>query len=191
MAIMGIVLIQNLTMLRIWQNVLDRIDRVTGITSYPVVFTLAFVVAVGAPVTALWAASAAAARRNTDGIAGNFARFGYALIPLDVAGHIAHNLFHLLAEGKSVIYTAVAAVGGTRPDGSTALLGTGTIQVLQYTVLALGITGSAYAVHRIATARWGADRMALRATRVPFLLVVVLFAAANLVLFALPMAMRM
>ncbi|GIF17070.1 4Fe-4S binding protein [Actinoplanes teichomyceticus] len=190
MAIMGIVLIQNLTMLRVWQDVLGWIDRTTGITSYPVVFTLAFVVAVGAPVTALWAASAVAARRNAESVAANFARFGYALIPLDVAGHIAHNLFHLLAEGGSVVHTAVAAFGGPRSGGSAALLGAGAIQVLQYAVLALGIAGSAYAVHRIARARWGAGPAA-RGTATAFLTVVVVFAAANLALFALPMAMRM
>ncbi|MEV0901614.1 4Fe-4S binding protein [Actinoplanes sp. NPDC049802] len=190
MAIMGIVLIQNLTMLQIWQDVLAWIENTLGITNYPVIFTLAFIVAVGAPVTALWAASAVAARRNTDSITTNFARFGYALIPLDVAGHIAHNLFHLLAEGKSVVYTAVAAFGGDRPEGSAALVGTGTIQVLQYVILALGIAGSAYAVHRIAKARW-TDQPTMRATQVPFLTVVTVFAVANVVLFALPMAMRM
>jgi polyferredoxin len=191
MAIMGIVLIQNLTMLNIWQNALNWIDETTGITSYPVIFTLAFIVAVGAPVTALWAASAVAARRNTDSVTINFARFGYALIPLDVAGHIAHNLFHLLAEGKSVLYTAVAVFGGTRSEASTALLSAGAIQVLQYTILALGIAGSTYAVHRIAKARWAAKPSAMRTTQIPFQIVVALFAAANLVLFALPMAMRM
>ncbi len=42
----------------------------------------------------------------------NFARFGYAVIALDLAGHIAHNLFHLLSEGRSVLYTAINAFGG-------------------------------------------------------------------------------
>ncbi|MEV0902318.1 4Fe-4S binding protein [Actinoplanes sp. NPDC049802] len=191
MAIMGIVLIQNLTMLQVWQNVLAWIDEVTGITSYPVIFTLAFVVAVGAPVTALWAASAVAARRGTAGTATMFARYGYALIPLDIAGHIAHNLFHLLAEGKSVAYTAVIAFGGARPDGSAAIVSADVIPYLQYAVLALGIAGSAYAVHRITTSRPGTGSRGTLARQLPFQAVVAVFAAANLLLFALPMAMRM
>ncbi|MGA5298340.1 4Fe-4S binding protein [Nucisporomicrobium flavum] len=191
MAIMGIVLIQNLTMLRVWQDVLAWIERTTGIGSYPVIFTIAFVVAVGAPVTLLWLGSTVAARRNDESVARNFARFGYALIPLDVAGHIAHNLFHLLAEGKSVYYTAVAALGGAHGDGSPALVGTGTIQVLQYAILALGIAGSAYAVYRIARGRWGGDGATMTATLTPYLGIVIVLAAANLALFALPMAMRM
>ena len=41
----------------------------------------------------------------------NFARFGYAVIPLDLAGHMAHNLFHLLAESGSVVYNVAALAG--------------------------------------------------------------------------------
>ncbi|HMO10015.1 MAG TPA: 4Fe-4S binding protein, partial [Actinotalea sp.] len=46
MAIMGIVLIQNITMLEVWQDVLAWISSTTGITSYPVIFTVAFAVGV-------------------------------------------------------------------------------------------------------------------------------------------------
>jgi polyferredoxin len=191
MAIMGIVLIQNLTMLQIWQDVLAWIDQATGITSYPVIFTLAFIVAVGAPVSVLWAASAFAARGSARSTAATFARYGYALIPLDIAGHIAHNLFHLLAEGKSVVYTAVTAFGGTRPDSSPAIIGTTAIRYLQYAVLAAGIAGSVYAVHRITKNQPDTGFRGVVARQIPFQVVVTLFVVANLLLFALPMAMRM
>ena len=46
-------------------------------------------------------------QRDTQQLVQNFARFGYALIALDVAGHMAHNLFHLLAEGKGILFTAL------------------------------------------------------------------------------------
>ncbi|GID49920.1 ferredoxin [Actinoplanes capillaceus] len=190
MAIMGIVLIQNITMLQWWQTVLDWIERTTGITSYPVIFTIAFVLALAAPLAAIWAASAVAARRNVENTVKNFARFGYALIPLDVAGHIAHNLFHLLAEGGSVYYTALAMFGYDTGGTSTALVGTTTIQILQYLVLAAGIAGSAYTAYRIARTRY--VRIPVRrATLTPYLVVIGLFAAANIALFLLPMAHRM
>jgi polyferredoxin len=191
MAVMGIVLIQNVTMLQIWQDVLDWIDRATGISSYPVAFTIAFIVAVGAPVTSLWMASAVAARRTGASAATLFARYGYALIPLDVAGHIAHNLFHLLAEGKSVFYTAATTAGLSAPGGSPALVSTTTIQILQYAILAAGIAGSVYAVHRITRVQQSPRTSGPAATQVPFQVLVALFAVANLLLFALPMAMRM
>lgn len=190
MAIMGIVLIQNVTMLELWQSILGWIERTTGITSYPVIFTIAFVAAVAAPLGAVWVASTVAARRNDETAAKNFARFGYALIPLDVAGHIAHNLYHLLAEGKSVFYTSLELFGYDSGEASAALVSTPTIQILQYLVLTMGITGSVYAAYRIARARY-ARRHVRRATLIPYLAVIALFAAANIVLFLLPMAHRM
>lgn len=106
-AIMGIVLVQNVTMLGFWADTLAWLESVTGISSYVVNYTI---FAVSLPVGLLYAASRAAALRG--GTARDyFAAFGYALIPLDVAGHIAHNLFHLLAEGKSIAVTALALVG--------------------------------------------------------------------------------
>jgi hypothetical protein len=190
MAIMGIVLIQNLTMLELWADLLGWIERTTGITSYPMIFTIAFVVAVATPLAAAWAASTIAARRNDETTAKNFARFGYALIPLDVAGHIAHNLYHLLAEGKSVFYTSLKLFGYDSGGASAALVSTPTIQILQYVVLAIGIVGSAYTAYRIAAARY-TRRHIRRATLIPYLAVIGLFAAANIVLFLLPMAHRM
>lgn len=191
MAIMGIVLIQNLTMLEVWNQVLDFISTTTGITSYAVIFTVAFIVAVSVPVGLLAAASRIAARSNLETTWKNFARFGYALIPLDVAGHIAHNLFHLLAEGKAVAFTVVGLFGAeAAPGASTAVVDSGTIQVLQYVILALGIVASLYAAKRIAYRRYTTPRRR-RATLAPMVVVLGVLAVLNLWLFALPMAHRM
>ncbi|ADU48612.1 4Fe-4S binding protein [Intrasporangium calvum] len=190
MAIMGIVIIQNLTMLNVWSTFLDWIGTSTGITSPSAIFTVAFTIAVGAPVGLLVLASQVASRGNLESTKLNFARFGYALIPLDVAGHIAHNLFHLLAEGKSVLFTVVALFGGDAGDGSAALLDTGTIQILQYVVLALGLAGSVYAARRIARGRYRTAARR-RVTLVPMISLIVLLAGLNVWMFALPMAHRM
>jgi ferredoxin len=190
MAIMGIVIIQNLTMLDVWGTFLDWIGATTGITSQPVIFTIAFVIAVAAPVGLLVLASRVAARGNLESTRMNFARFGYVLIPLDVAGHIAHNLFHLLAEGKSVGYTVAALFGGAPSEESAALLDMGTIQVLQYVVLALGLWGSLYAARRIAHNRYRTQARR-RITLVPVTAMIVLLGALNVWMFALPMAHRM
>lgn len=189
MAIMGIVLIQNVTMLGVWQDLLDWIAARTGVTSYPVIFTFAFAVAVALPVGVLWATARIVAPASRESVKQNFARFGYALIPLDVAAHLAHNLFHLLAEGKSVLYTVGGIFGGSA-QGSAAIVGTGTIQVLQYALLALGAGLSVYTARRISLARHG-DGPRARAVAAPMVGTVLLFAAVNAVLFALPMAHRM
>ena len=189
MAIMGIVLIQNVTMLTVWQDLLDWVAATTGITSYPVIFTLAFVVAVTLPVGVLLLASRLAAPASRESVRQNFARFGYALIPLDVAAHVAHNLFHLLAEGKAVIFT-VGGLFGTTAEGSSAIAGTGTIQVLQYSLLAAGVALSVFTARRIAVNRHG-DTPRARRVAAPMVATVVLFGVVNAVLFALPMAHRM
>lgn len=187
-AIMGIVLVQNVTMLGFWADTLAWLESVTGISSYAVNYTI---FAVSLPVGLLYAASRAAALRG--GTARDyFAAFGYALIPLDVAGHIAHNLFHLLAEGKSIAVTALALVGREGGDTSTALVGNDTIQVLQYLLIALGVAGSLYTAQRIAASRsTGWSRPARRLLLAPYVTLVLALAAVNGWLFALPMAHRM
>jgi ferredoxin len=189
MAIMGIVIIQNVTMLGIWTDVLAWVDRTTGITSYPVIFSAVFAVGVSIPVALLALAAKVASRWNLESAVQNFARFGYALIPLDVAAHVAHNLFHLLAEGKSVYYT-VGALFGQHLDGPTALVGNGTIQILQFALLALGLAGSMYTARRIAHRRY--LTVARRSsTLLPFTILIAILGALNVAMFLFPMAHRM
>lgn len=190
MAIMGIVLIQNVTMLEVWNDVLAWIEATTGITNYAVIFTAAFAVAVTVPVALLAIASRVASTRNLEDTRTNFARFGYALIPLDVAGHLAHNLFHLLAEGKSVVFTVAALFGRQASGADPALVSTGTIQVLQFALLALGLAASVYAARRIAHRRYRTVERR-RATLAPYLVIIVLLGAINVWMFLLPMAHRM
>ncbi|GCE76708.1 4Fe-4S binding protein [Cellulomonas biazotea] len=190
MAIMGIVLIQNVTMLEVWNDFLAWIESATGITSYAVIFTAAFAVAVTVPVALLALASRVAAGANLEDTKMNFARFGYALIPLDVAGHLAHNLFHLLAEGKSVFSTVAALFGRQSAGADAALVSTGTIQVLQFVLLALGLAGSIYTARRIAHRRYRTVARR-RATLAPYLAIIVLLGAINVWMFLLPMAHRM
>ncbi|HBX80676.1 MAG TPA: ferredoxin [Propionibacteriaceae bacterium] len=190
MAIMGIVVIQNLTMLSMWQDLLTWIERTTGITSYPVIFTLAFVVAVSVPVGMLALASRVAALGNSETTLRNFARFGYALIPVDIAAHLAHNMFHLLAEGSVVFSTVGSLAGITPPTDAPALASSGVILALQLILLALGVLGSGYTVYRIARSRY-ADAARRRVTMAPYLALLGILTVMNTYLFLLPMAHRL
>jgi hypothetical protein len=120
-------------------------------------------------------------------LAENFARFGYAVIPLDLAGHMAHNLFHLLAEGRAVAYNT-AALFDVQVTGSLAILPASAIQALQFGLLGLGIGGSLFAAYKISQRSGGA----LGAARGlwPYVVVIALFGLVNLYLFTLPMAHR-
>jgi polyferredoxin len=189
MAIMGIVVIQNLTMLSVWNDTLAWVADTTGVTNPAVVFSVAFAVAVAAPVGLLVAASRVAAAGNLEGTWMNFARFGYALIPLDVAAHLAHNLFHLLAEGGSVV-TTVAALFGVTVERDAALVGNGTIQVLQFLLLAAGVAASLYTARRITHRRYTTPARR-RTTLTPYVALILALTAVNVYLFMLPMAHRM
>lgn len=188
--IMGIVFVQNITMLEVWQKMLSALESFVGTDSYFVTFTITFVIAMALPVLALFGASWAAKQGNKESTTANFARFGYALIPLDLAAHMAHNLFHLLAEGKSIIYTGLALFGYSSQGASPALLSNGTIQLLQFALIGLGVAGSLYAVYRIAKNHFTGPGVVGR-TVLPYALLILILGAINIYLFMLPMAMRM
>ena len=187
--IMGIVFVQNVTMLEIWGSMLSWLEGVTGTASYYVNFTITFAVAIALPVSLLAWASLVAANRNQASFVDNFTRFGYAIIAFDLAAHIAHNVFHLLAVGKSILYTGLALFGVDSHGASPALAGMATIQTLQFSLLGLGFLGSLYTVHRIAQANYA--REVAWATFTPYAVLMGTLGLLNVVLFTLPMSMRM
>lgn len=189
MAIMGIVLIQNVTMLEIWTQILTAVEKITGVSNYAFIFTIVFAVGVSIPVGLLAVVGKMAGKANLESTRQNFARFGYALIPLDVAGHVAHNLFHLLAEGKSVFYS-VGSLFGHDATGEAALVGNGTIRILQFMVLALGLWGSLYTVRQITYRRYSDPRIRTATLR-PYSILIGVLGALNVALFLFPMAHRM
>jgi polyferredoxin len=187
--IMGIVFVQNVTMLDVWTSILSWLESVTGTTSYYVNFSITFFVAITLPVTLLGWASFVASRNNKASFQDNFTRFGYAIIALDLAAHIAHNLFHMLAEGKSILYTGLAIFGVDSNGESAALVSTPIIQVLQFGLIGLGVLGSLYVVYRIAESNYQGD--VVWATFKPYAILMGCLGILNLVLFTLPMSMRM
>ncbi len=189
MAIMGIVVYQNVSMLEGWPTVLHHVGAFLHTDYYPVVFSFTFALAIAMQVGLLALASAFATRFNTESMWQNFARFGYALIPLDIAAHMAHNLFHLLSEGKAVVFTAMPIVGQSMPTQSPALVGSSMIHVLQYTMLALGVLASLYAVYRTAKRQYPIATTH-RKVLVPFSVLVIGLALLNTWMFALPMMHR-
>jgi hypothetical protein len=184
--IMGIVLVQNITMLGFWVPLMAMLTYLL-FDSQVLAFTVVFLVAIAVPFSLVAAASLLSSERRGESFARNFARFGYAVIPLDLAAHMAHNLFHLLAEGKAILFN-VAAAFGTDVTGSTALLPMSAIQALQFTLLALGIGASFFTAYKIA--KPADDKHASTYGWLPHVAVLALFGIINLVLFKLPMSHR-
>lgn len=188
--IMGIVFVQNITMLEVWESILSWLEKAVGTESYFVTFTITFLIAMLVPITLLLLAGFIAKGSNRDSVIKNFTIFGYALIPLDAAGHVAHNLFHLLAEGKSIMYTAMGLFGMEAQNASPAILDSATIQVLQYILIGLGTVGSLYTAYRLAKSNYDAAGKTWGAF-VPHAGLIILLSILNIGLFILPMAMRM
>ncbi|MDT8718622.1 4Fe-4S binding protein [Clostridium sp. 19966] len=186
--IMGIVFVQNVTMLKIWDGILSWLENTIGTTSYYVTFTITFIIAMAIPVLLLAGTGFIAKKFNGASIKENFTKFGYAIIPLDLAAHIAHNLFHLLAEGKSIWYTFIGLFGIEAHNASTAILDDPTIQALQFLLIAIGTLGSIYTVYRIAKSNFKEKKTSVT---IVYTILLILLAIANILLFSLPMAMRM
>ena len=184
--LVGVVIVQNLTMLGIYPTILEHVSMFTGTTNQNVNFTVVFLLAMVTPIALLAAASFVSSRLSGGDMLRDFTIFGYALIPLDLAAHMAHNLFHLLGEGLAVPRSFVLWLGGSWM-GSTALLNTMTIEVLQYMMLGAGIAATVYAAYRIAASVHGTSKW--RAL-VPQLLLVALLVAINVYMFTQPMAHR-
>ncbi|HEX3031107.1 MAG TPA: 4Fe-4S binding protein, partial [Bacillota bacterium] len=184
--IMGMVFVQNVSMLAFWQGILDKIAGVTGTEIFAVNFTIAFLAIMAIPALLLVAAGAISNIFYREGLWKNVARFGYALIPLDLAGHFAHNLFHLLAEGLAV-YKTFLGMFGIEFHGSMAVFSAGTIQLMQFALVGLGVVGSLYTAYRIAKSSGSAPKGGY----LPYAALMLIIGLINIVLFYLPMAMRM
>jgi len=187
--IMGIVFVQNITMLQVWGRGQRGLESLLGTTDPAITFTATFVVAMAIPVLMLFAASWTGSRINGEKTFLNFARFVYALIPLDLAGHLAHNLFHLLAEGGSILITGLALIGSKIPIQSTALVSMSTIELLQFSLLALGGFASAYTAYRIA--KFNYRTAGREKSYIPYVILIGILVAFNVYLFLLPMSHRM
>ncbi|WP_207708755.1 4Fe-4S binding protein [Heliobacterium mobile] len=187
--VMGIVLIQNLTMLSIWPRILEFTQNLLGTTNYPVVFTTIFLVAMAIPFFALWLTSAFSRVGTSDKTMRNLTLFGYAIIPLDLAAHMAHNLFHLLSEGKALWYTFLNVFTTVSTPASLAFVDNGTIYILQILLLLVGFIGSGYTAFRIARNHYK-EQGKMFSTLLPHLIFLGLILIINIYAFSLPMAHR-
>lgn len=186
--IMGIVFVQNITMLEVWERAQAWVARLLGVTSYAATFTFTFSLAMFIPVLLLLGAGKWAGKYNRESAVSNFTRFGYALIPLDLAGHLAHNLFHLLAEGKAVWFTFLALFGWHFPDASLELASGTTVKALQFVLIGLGTITSVYTAYRIAQTHF--TDMPKQRSFLPVVILVLALALFNVYLFVQPMAHR-
>ena len=186
--IMGLVSLQNVTMLQIWQPFLSGIGNILHTDEFKITFTVAFIIFISIPLLLLGITSLIAKKINGASLVQNFAKFGYAIIALDVSAHIAHNFFHLFAEGGAIVRTGGTFFGIDTSNVAANVLPGMTITIMQYSLIALGTIGSLYTAYRISKASYKEKKWV---TLLPYGVLILLLGLVNIVLFSLPMTTRM
>lgn len=188
--LVGIVIIQNIGMLALWMNLSNFVSRITGFTDERVLFTIVYFFVISIPLTIMFFSSFISSRFSKETILQNFARFGYAFIAVDLAGHLGHNLLHFLGEGKTILMAAAGLFSGeVRQIIFQWFLNYGTVRFLQYFIIALGAYATFVLAYKIArkTAENFSTALKTALPHIIFLLLIFLF---NLYIFSQPMVHR-
>lgn len=162
-------------------------------------FTLAMALIVALPI-ALYALACKAAARWTrkSGVPLRriFARYAFALLPVALFYHLAHNAMHLLMEGGAIVPLLSDPLGDGRDLFGTAdvrighLLGEDTLWLIQLGLVLVGHLIGVVVAHRISRRLFDDRRHALRSL-IPMTAVMVLMSVAGLSLMAMDMTMKL
>jgi len=205
--LIGIVISQTMIMLEVWEPFMAWFEKTTGIADFTVAWTLIFAGAMLLPVVLMLAASfvssiiprgtsnpnmvsdqaaelSVVSKDSTETTLSGFVRYGYALIPLGLGIHLAHNAKHFLGEGFFVIYTSVSLVGWNI-TGDLAILNMPTIQVIQYILSILGVLGAIYTTYKISL-----NNPNSKASILPYVILILMFGIIALWMYSIPMAAR-
>lgn len=124
-----------------------------------------------------------------------FIRYAYAVLPIALFYHLAHNSEHLLMEGQKVLALASDPFGwgwnlfGTAAWNPAPLVDLPTLWVIQVFLVLVGHVYSLWIARRTAGALFGDPRAAFR-SQIPMLLAMILFSLMSLWLLKQPMQMR-
>lgn len=192
----ALVFIQTFTMTTAYPRFMKWSIESLGMLDYNLVFSLAFggVVLVG---MGLFGVSAAAsAQLAPEPARRNFTIFGYAMIALALAGHLGHNLFHLVVEGKAAIQTAVTQLGLpwtvftlAEKTGKEFHPATLAVKGMMAAVLALGFIGTGVVLWRVARRDVCFEESIWRRL-IPHAVFIAILAGVFLYTFLIPMNLR-
>lgn len=139
-------------------------------------------------------------RTQSDGIPARpyhdyFIHYAYALLPIALFYHLAHNLEHLLMEGPKVIPLMSDPFGwgwnllGTQGMRIPPLVSLDVLWILQILLVLVGHVYSLWAAHRVSNNIFGDRKAALR-SQLPMLVGMICFSVFSLWLLKQPMEMR-
>jgi len=157
--VIGIVMIEQSALLRSWSPLLEATGRLLHIDSYvyyPLVYGVLLTTFMAVPLIGLVLAGflsslviRSLSRNARARVLENFATFGSALIPLALAGHVAHGLYHLLTRSRSVPFAFLAMISRFPGSAGAAWLPNSVVFPAEMTVLVLGAGSSVYVAYRL------------------------------------------
>lgn len=194
--LIGLVVVQTIVMLEVWEPFMTWFESSTSITNFTVGWTLIYSGAILTPIILMLTASFISTRfieikdkskgvnRKYGKTITGFIQYSYALIPLGLAIHLAHNLRHLLGEGYSIGYTT-ASLFGLNVSGSLEILNMSTIQLIQYILSIFGVLGAVYTVVMISK-----NHSQSKSVTIPYIILILIFGIISLWLYSVPMSSR-
>jgi len=158
--VMGMVLIEQFALLHMWTPLVEATGGLLHVDPYawyPLVYGVLLAAFMAAPLIGL--ALAGLLSQALDGVLRhaevlqNIVTFGYAIIPLALAGHVAHGLYHLLTRSRTVPFALLALVGWFPSNNHSGWLTRSAVFQVEIAVLTLGAAGSLYVAYRLARAQ--------------------------------------
>jgi polyferredoxin len=187
----------GLTMTGAWGTILDRLRESLAFGEVAA-FSLGMAAVMVGPVLLyallVWASRLAAGDASV-GYKTHFLRYAYALLPIALFYHIAHNSEHLLMEGQRVIALASDPFGfewnlfGTARWDLGSMTSMETLWIVQVLLVLVGHVYSLWS-SRHAAAELYADSRAATRSQIPMLVTMILFSIMSLWLLKQPMEMR-
>jgi len=190
----------GLTMTPVWQQFVDAIREPTGlgrIAGFSIGMALLMLgpIAVYAFLVCVSWWLGGRAGRGSHTYRSYFIRYAYALLPIALFYHIAHNLEHLLMEGPKVIAMISDPFGwgwnlaGTAHWSIPPLISLERLWLIQVLMVLVGHVYSLWIAQRTSVRLFGSPRAAFR-SQVPMLIGMIAFSVFSLWLLKQPMEMR-
>ncbi|MDP2727374.1 MAG: 4Fe-4S binding protein, partial [Dehalococcoidia bacterium] len=105
--LVAVVYLQTINMTTVFPVYMKWLVETTPLGTYELGLTFTFSVFIALVLALYGLASRLAGSIDGKGFVFGFSRFAYAYIPLALAGHLAHNFFHLLMEGPAALQAAL------------------------------------------------------------------------------------
>ena len=194
---LAITAFHGLTMTPRWTELTERLAAAMGVSA-AVAFTLGMVAIMVAPILIYAGLVRISYHLSSDGMLsyrGYFIRYAYALLPIALFYHLAHNAEHLLMEGPKAIRLLSDPLGlgwdliGTASAAVPPLISLGTLWYVQVALVLVGHVYSLWVADHTARHLFSSRRAAFR-SQLPMLAGMVLFSVFSLWLLKQPMIMR-